>query len=140
MAPPSTCFARSVSRLRPPCRFAGVDPVELDGFMKKRFGIAGILLLLSLSGWGAAQDTIGVIAEAVKPEVADKLKLTDDQRTQIGQLLKRRESEMIGLGSNYASRHLISAKSCAMIFAMKQNVWATPFSMPSNVRNSSRFA
>ena len=66
-------------------------------FMKKRFGIAGILLLLSLSSWSAAQDTIGVIAEAVKPEVADKLKLSDDQRTQIQQLLKRRESEMIGL-------------------------------------------
>ena len=66
--------------------------------MKKRFGIAGILLLLSVSSWSAAQDTIGVIAEAVKPEVAAKLKLTDDQRAQIQQLLKRRESEMIGLG------------------------------------------
>lgn len=66
--------------------------------MKKRFGIAGILLLLSLSSWSAAQDTIGVIAEAVKPEVADKLKLTEEQRAQIQQLLKRRESEMIGLG------------------------------------------
>lgn len=66
--------------------------------MKKRFGIAGILLLLSVSSWSAAQDTIGVIAEAVKPEVAEKLKLSDDQRSQIQQLLKRRESEMIGLG------------------------------------------
>ncbi len=77
---------------------AGGLPVELDGFMKKRFGIAGILLLLSCSSWAAAQDTIGVIAEAVKPEVAEKLKLTEEQRAQISQLLKRRESEMIGLG------------------------------------------
>ena len=30
--------------------------------------------------------------------MADKLKLTEEQRAQIQQLLKRRESEMIGLG------------------------------------------
>lgn len=68
--------------------------------MYKCCGKLGVFALLGVLFFGDStrgQDLIGVMAEAVKPEVADKLQLTEEQRTKIGDLIKRRQSEMIGL-------------------------------------------
>lgn len=62
-----------------------------------KLGLFALLALLFLSSVGRGQDLIGVMAEVVKPEVADKLQLTEEQRTKLGELIKRRQSEMIGL-------------------------------------------
>ncbi|MCC6508396.1 MAG: hypothetical protein IT423_04770, partial [Pirellulaceae bacterium] len=65
----------------------------------RRFALLGCLCLANAicSATTMAQDTIGVIAEAIKPEIAEKLKLSEDQRAKMMQLLKSRESEMLGL-------------------------------------------
>lgn len=56
-----------------------------------------LLLSLTLAGASSAQDVIGVLSEVLKPDVAEKLKLSDDQRSQFSKLINRRNSEAIGL-------------------------------------------
>src|SRR5688500_12229007 len=69
-------------------------------FMKMCCGKLGwfaLLCVLALAGSAPAQDLIGVLPEVLQPEVAEKLKLSEEQRAQFSALLKRRESEMVGL-------------------------------------------
>ncbi len=62
-----------------------------------KLGLLALLGLLASASLAPAQDTIGVVAEAIKPEVADKLKLTEEQRTKMRELLNRRQSDLIEL-------------------------------------------
>ncbi|MGN6545656.1 MAG: hypothetical protein ACTHK7_11450, partial [Aureliella sp.] len=66
----------------------------------KGLGLLCGLFLATAAGLIAparAQDVIGVLPEVLKPEVADKLKLTEEQRSALSDLIKRRSSEAIGL-------------------------------------------
>ncbi len=68
--------------------------------MKTSCGQLGILFLIcasALTSVARGQETMGILADVLKPEVADKLKLSEEQRTQFADLLKRRSSELIGL-------------------------------------------
>lgn len=58
---------------------------------------AAFLLFCATVSSGNAQDYVGVLPEMLKPEVADKLKLSDEQREQIQDLIRQRSSAVIGL-------------------------------------------
>ena len=62
-----------------------------------KLGSVALLCMLALAGPARAQDVIGVLPEVLQPEVAEKLQLTDEQRTQFSELIKRRTGEMVGL-------------------------------------------
>lgn len=59
---------------------------------------ACILLACAVTTQGAAQDYVGVLPEMLKPEVSQKLGLSEEQREGIQQLIRARMSAVIGLG------------------------------------------
>lgn len=60
--------------------------------------VATLLLVFSaLSGNARGQEYVGVLPEMLKPEVAEKIGLSDEQRAEIDRLIKSRISAAIGL-------------------------------------------
>lgn len=60
--------------------------------------VACLVLTIAFSTRGVGQDYVGVLPEMLKPEVSQKLGLTEEQREGIQQLIRTRMSAVIGLG------------------------------------------
>ncbi|GAB6165941.1 hypothetical protein JCM19992_19410 [Thermostilla marina] len=81
-------------------------------FLRKRSlpGMASIALAVCLVGtyvWGSAtsvnaaeREVVGVLAIAAEPDVAESLGLTDNQRTQLQELIDRYESDALDMASS----------------------------------------
>lgn len=75
----------------------------------RKLGLLAAYCVLVLSGAVApcgsvvAQDVIGVLPEVLRPEIAEKLKLADDQRAKLSELINRRRGEAIGLSQQLRS-------------------------------------
>ncbi len=60
-------------------------------------GAFALVISLAVAGAAGAQDYVGVLPELLKPEVAQRLELTEDQVAEVRKLIAQRTSGAIGL-------------------------------------------
>ena len=60
--------------------------------------VVGLAMGFIATGPASAQDIVGILPELIKPEVAKRLQLTEDQIAKVRTLISQRMAAVVGLG------------------------------------------